>query len=55
MPETLIDRNMTLPDILGKYPGCRQVLDRYGLSGCGGPQGPLEPLWFFARAHRVPE
>ncbi|MBI3694792.1 MAG: DUF1858 domain-containing protein, partial [Acidobacteria bacterium] len=47
--------NMTLPDILGKYPGCRQVLDRYGLSGCGGPQGPLEPLWFFARAHRVPE
>ncbi|MBI3668085.1 MAG: DUF1858 domain-containing protein [Acidobacteria bacterium] len=55
MSEKLIDRNMTLPEIIGRYPRSRKVFDRYGLLGCGGPQGPLESLWFFARAHRVPE
>jgi hypothetical protein len=30
------------------------VLDRYGLRGCGGPEGPHETLGFFARAHDVP-
>jgi hypothetical protein len=30
------------------------VLDRYGLRGCGGPDGPVETLGFFARAHDVP-
>ena len=46
---------MELPAILGKYPSCRAVFDRYGLTGCGGELGPQEPLWFFARAHRVDE
>ncbi|HZS50190.1 MAG TPA: NnrS family protein [Bryobacterales bacterium] len=55
MSEKLIHRAMPLPEILVKYPGCRQILDRYGLLGCGGPYGPQEPLWFFARAHRIPE
>src|SRR5262249_5875895 len=32
----------------------REVLDRYGLRGCGGRLGPVESLGFFARAHDVP-
>src|SRR5215467_1563886 len=53
MSEKRIERNMTLPAILSRYPACRKVFDRYGLQGCGGPLGPAETLEFFGRAHRV--
>jgi hypothetical protein len=43
-----------IPDLLARRPAARQILDRYGLHGCGGPQGPVETLAFFARAHDVP-
>lgn len=43
-----------IPDLLAKQPEARAVLDRYGLQGCGGEQGPYESLRFFARAHGVP-
>ena len=55
MAGLLISREMELPAILTRYPSCRPVFDRYGLTGCGGDLGPQEPLWFFARAHRVDE
>jgi hypothetical protein len=55
MAGPLITREMELPAILGRYPSCRPIFDRYGLTGCGGDLGPQEPLWFFARAHRVNE
>ena len=55
MATSLITREMELPVILSQYPSCRPVFDRYGLTGCGGELGPQEPLWFFARAHRVDE
>jgi hypothetical protein len=55
MARSLITREMELPVILSQYPSCRPVFDRYGLTGCGGELGPQEPLWFFARAHRVDE
>src|SRR5215471_6348397 len=55
MATVSISRNMELPTILSRYPACRTVFDRYGLTGCGGELGPQEPLWFFARAHRVDE
>ena len=55
MAAPLIAREMEIPAILGRYPSCRPVFDRYGLTGCGGDLGPPEPLWFFARAHRVDE
>lgn len=55
MATPLISREMELPTILSQYPSCRPVFDRYGLTGCGGELGPQEPLWFFARAHRVDE
>ena len=55
MDTPLIAREMELPVILSRYPSCRAVFDGYGLTGCGGELGPQEPLWFFARAHRVDE
>src|SRR5215831_10502172 len=55
MATVSISRDMELPTILSRYPACRTVFDRYGLTGCGGELGPQEPLWFFARAHRVDE
>jgi hypothetical protein len=42
-----------IPDLLQKRPEARAVLDRYGLRGCGGPNGPYETLGYFARAHGV--
>lgn len=49
-----ITAEMFLPDIVAHYPATRAVLDRYGLHGCGGPQGPHEQLGWFARLHNVP-
>jgi hypothetical protein len=49
-----IKAEMMLPDVLRRYPAARRVLDRYGLRGCGGPQGPQESVRWFARLHGVP-
>jgi hypothetical protein len=38
-----------LPDLIRRFPSARGVLDRYGLRGCGGPEGPRETVaWFRA-------
>jgi len=44
-----------LPEVIGQYPTTRAVFDRYGLKGCGGPNGPLEQVAWFARLHGVDE
>lgn len=49
-----ITGRVMIPDLLRAAPQVRPVLDRYGLRGCGGEQGPAESLEFFARAHEVP-
>lgn len=49
-----ISERTLIPDLVAECPQARAVLDRYGLRGCGGPQGPVESLGFFARAHDVP-
>src|SRR6516162_8308320 len=49
-----IDGKVEIPDLLRAAPQVRPVLDRYGLRGCGGAEGPAESLEFFARAHEVP-
>ena len=49
-----ISGRVMIPDLLRAAPQVRPVLDRYGLRGCGGAQGPAESLEFFARAHEVP-
>jgi hypothetical protein len=51
---TSFDERTLIPDLLKTSPRARAVLDRYGLKGCGGPDGPWESLGFFARAHDVP-
>ena len=49
-----ITAGMYLPEIVARYPATRSVLDRYGLQGCGGPQGPREQVAWFSRLHGVP-
>src|SRR5262249_58983846 len=49
-----LDDKVLTPDLLRTAPQVRPVVDRYGLRGCGGPQGPVESLGFFAKAHDVP-
>lgn len=52
--EHSVNERTLIPDLLAELPQTRKVLDRYGLRGCGGPNGPVESLGFFARAHDVP-
>ena len=49
----VVTEQTMLPALLRSYPWVRPVLDRYGLRGCGGPDGPVESIAFFARAHDV--
>lgn len=53
LAEITID--LLVPDLLKQHPHVRSVLNRYGLHGCGGQQGPHETLGFFARMHGVDE
>jgi uncharacterized protein involved in response to NO len=41
-------------EIVSRWPATRPVFERAGLMGCGGPNGPDEPLNFFAKVHHVP-
>jgi len=45
---------MSLPEVISRFPATRAVFDRYGLKGCGGPQGPSESISWFGRLHAVP-
>lgn len=48
-----ITETTSVREVLRHYPGTRSVLERYGLMGCGGREGPDEPISLFARAHGV--
>jgi len=43
----------TVREAVSRYPGIEDVFERHGIQGCGGPQGPIEPIGFFARVHNV--
>jgi len=49
-----IDPQSSVRDILAAHPSAADVLSRHGLMGCGGREGPDEPLAWFARVHGVP-
>ncbi len=49
----IVTAEMQLPEVVARFPSTRAVFDRYGLKGCGGPQGPAEPISWFARLHGV--
>ena len=48
-----IHRDMTVREIIEAYPATLPVFDRHGLMGCGGAQGPVEPLGWFAQVHHA--
>src|SRR3990172_828998 len=48
-----IDASMSVREVLRRYPATRAVFDQYGLFGCGGEEGPTEPLSLFARVHQA--
>jgi hypothetical protein len=54
MAERRITAEWLVPEVIGRFPATRAVFDRYGLRGCGGPQGPRETVAWFARLHGVP-
>ncbi len=43
----------TVREAVTRYPALEAVFERHGIAGCGGPNGPLEPIGFFAAVHRV--
>jgi len=49
----VITRESTVRETLARYPGAEPIFDRHGLAGCGGPEGPLEPIGFFAAIHHA--
>lgn len=48
-----ISATTTVREAVTRIPGAEAVFDRYGLTGCGGENGPVEPIGFFARVHHV--
>ena len=48
-----IGPHTTVREAVQRYPGIDAVFERHGIGGCGGPDGPVEPIAFFARVHQV--
>jgi hypothetical protein len=51
--EFRIDGRTSVRQVLSRYPSAAEVFERHGIMGCGGPEGPDEPLVFFALVHKV--
>lgn len=50
---SLIGPHTTVREAVQRYPGIDAVFEKHGIAGCGGPDGPIEPIAFFARVHQV--
>lgn len=48
-----ITHRTSVREVRRRYPEAAEVFDQYGIMGCGGPEGPDEPLAFFALVHQV--
>jgi len=48
-----ITSETSVREIVRRCPSARRIFDRHGLKGCGGAEGPVEPLSFFAAVHQV--
>jgi hypothetical protein len=48
-----IEPSQSVREVIRLYPATVAVFDRHGLMGCGGAQGPAEPLGWFAQVHHV--
>ncbi|HSE62355.1 MAG TPA: DUF542 domain-containing protein [Thermoanaerobaculia bacterium] len=50
----IVPPTMSIREIRRRFPGTAPVFERYGLGDCGGPEGPDEPVAWFATVHRLP-
>ena len=48
-----ITGSTSIAEILSRCPSARRIFDEHGLHGCGGANGPAEPLEFFASVHEA--
>ncbi len=48
-----VKADASVRDVMAEWPWTVRVFERHGLTGCGGAQGPDEPLGFFATAHEI--
>src|SRR5438067_4207278 len=48
-----ITEETSVREVLRHCPAARGIFERRGLGGCGGPEGPDEPIALFARAHEA--
>lgn len=48
-----IEASTSVAEIVRLCPSARKIFDRHGLKGCGGENGPVEALEFFARVHQA--
>ncbi len=51
---SIVPPTMSIRELRRRFPATIPVLERYGLGDCGGPEGPDEPLAWFATVHRLP-
>lgn len=50
----IVPPTMSIREIRRRFPATAPVFERYGLGDCGGPEGPDEPVAWFATVHRLP-
>jgi uncharacterized protein involved in response to NO len=50
----IVPPTMSVREILRRFPSTAPVFERWGLADCGGPEGPDEPVAWFATVHRLP-
>ncbi len=48
-----IDARTSVREVMRRFPRTREIFDPRGLLGCGGPEGPMEPIAVFARVHQM--
>ncbi|MGH9360028.1 MAG: NnrS family protein [Terriglobia bacterium] len=48
-----ITGSTSIAEIIRLCPSARRIFDQHGLKGCGGENGPAEPLEFFASVHEA--
>jgi len=53
MANKRVDRNMTVKEVLERYPETAKVFQKYNLLIVGKSCGPHEPMAFFTKAHGV--
>jgi iron-sulfur cluster repair protein YtfE (RIC family) len=51
---SIVPPTMSIREIRRRFPATIPVFERYGLSDCGGSEGPDEPVAWFATVHQLP-